>query len=193
MTKYILPSQPPTRFNRETAEYYRKNDNYRAIAYYLEGYLCTLIDGHHKAVASAVEHRPLKTLVIIPTNSGWYKSKHLNEKLGGISLNGVSLYQNEMITSLQQTIYLFKFNRMPDEEALNLVTALYTLEHPRFRELALHFCSYSGFVEIWHDIFMLLSKIKDEDVENFFIQYLIDAEVERVELQKIIDDYLRDN
>lgn len=252
MTKYILPSQPPTRFNRETAEYYRKNDNYRAIAYYLEGYLCTLIDGHHKAVAAALEHRPLKTLVIIPTNSGWYKSKHLNEKLGGISLNGVSLYENEMITPLQQTIDLFKLNRMSaeevkmylskinadfdeyewgkdilesekyypdamtlarinwaggitnekldkivnhqvamtDTEALNLVTALSALEHPRFKELAFHFCNYGGFVGIWRDIFMLLAKIKDEDVENFFIQYLIDADIERADLKKIIDDYL---
>jgi len=119
MTKYILPSQPPTRFNRETAEYYRKNDNYRAIAYYLEGYLCTLIDGHHKAVAAA-------------------------------------------------------------------------LEHPRFKELAFHFCSYGGFVGIWQEIFLLLAKIKNEDVENFFIQYLIDAEIERTDLNKIIDDYLRE-
>lgn len=252
VTKYILPSQPPTKFNRETAEYYRKHDNYRAIAYYLEGYLCTLIDGHHKAVAAALEHRPLKTLVIIPTNSGWYKSKHLNEKYGGISFNGVSFYENEMITPLQQTIDLFKLNRMSakeakmyslkvnadfdeyewqedilasekyypdamtlarihwaggitderldkivhhqvamtDEEALNLVTALYALKHPRIKELAFHFCSYGGFVGIWYDIFILLAKIKGEDVENFFIQYLIDAEIERSDLKKIIDDYL---
>ena len=254
MTKYILPSQPPTRFNRETAEYYRKNDNYRAIAYYLEGYLCTLIDGHHKAVAAALEHRPLKTLVIIPTNSGWYKSKHLNEEFGGISFNGISLYENEMITPLQQTIDLFKLNglsakeakmylskvnadfdeyewekdilesekyfpdamtlarihwaggitnerlnkivnhqvSMTDTEVLNLVTALSALEHPRFKELAFHFCSYSGFVGIWKDIFILLAKIKNEDVENFFIQYLIDAEIERTDLNRIIDDYLRE-
>lgn len=252
MAKYILPSQPPTKFNRETAEHYRKHDNYRAIAYYLEGYLCTLIDGHHKAVAAALEHRPLKTLVIIPANSGWYKSKHLSEKFGGISFNGVSLYENEMITPLQQTLDLFKLNgmspeeakiylskvnadfdkyewekdiiesekyypdaktlariywaggitderldkivnhqvAMTDTEALNLVTALYALEHPRFKELAFHLCSYGGFVSIWHDIFILLAKIKDEDVENFFIKYLIDAEIKRVDLEKIIDDYL---
>jgi hypothetical protein len=253
MAKYVLPSQPPTRFNREAAEYYRKNDNYRAIAYYLEGYLCTLIDGHHKAVAAALEHRPLKTLVIIPTGSSWYKSKHLNEKLGGISFNGVSLYENEMITPLKKTIDLFKLNRMSDEEArmylsmintdfdkyewekdilqsekyypeamtvariywaggitderldkivnhqvamidtevLNLVTALSALEHPRFKELAFHFCSYGSLVSVWRDIFMLLAKIRDEEVENFFIQYLIDAEIERADLKKIIGDYLR--
>lgn len=255
ITKYILPSQPPTRFDRETAEFYRTNDNYRAIAYYLEGYLCTLIDGHHKAVAAALEHRPLKTLVIVPTNSGWYKSKHLNEKLGGISFNGVNLYENEMITPLQQTIDLFKLNRMSDNETkmylskvntdfdkyewdkdilesekyypdamtlarihwageitderldkivnhqvamtdaevLNLVTALSALEYPRFKELAFHFCSYGLFGSILHDIFILLAKIKDEDIENFFIQYLINNEIERPDLNKIIDNYLMTN
>lgn len=79
---------------------------------------------------------------------------------------------------------------MTDTEALNLVTALYALEHTSFKELAFYFCSYGGFMGIWHDIFMLLAKIKDEDVENFFIGYLINGEIERAELKKIIDDYL---
>lgn len=255
MPNYILPSQPPTMFNRNAAEYYRENDNYRAIAYYLEGYLCTLIDGHHKAVAAALEHRPVKTLVIIPANSGWHRSKHLRERFGGISFNGINLYEDEMITPLQQALDLFKLNRMSDEEAraylskvntdfdkyewekdilesekyyldamtsariywageitderldeivnhkvamtdtevLNLVTALSALEHPRFKELAFYFCSYDSFVNIWYEIFMLLSKIKDEDVENFFIQYLIDTEIERPNLKKIADDYLMSN
>jgi len=47
-------------------------------------------------------------------------------------------------------------------------------------------------VGIWQEIFLLLAKIKNEDVENFFIQYLIDAEIERTDLNKIIDDYLRE-
>lgn len=46
-------------------------------------------------------------------------------------------------------------------------------------------------MDIWHDIFMLLTKIKDEDIENFFIKYLIDSEVERADLNKIIEDYIR--
>jgi hypothetical protein len=79
---------------------------------------------------------------------------------------------------------------MTHTEAINSVTTLSALEHPRLKEIAFHFYSYGGFVGIWHDIFMLLAKIEDEDVENFFIQYLIEAEIERSDLKKIIDDYL---
>lgn len=48
-------------------------------------------------------------------------------------------------------------------------------------------------MNVWYDIFILLAKIKDEDIENFFIQYLIDTEIERPNLNKIIDDYLMSN
>lgn len=37
---------------------------------------------------------------------------------------------------------------------------------------------------------MLLAKIKDEYVGNFFIRYEIDADIERVQLNKIIDKNL---
>lgn len=250
--KYILPSQPPTRFNREVAEYYRKNDNYRAIAYYMEGYLCTLIDGHHKAVASTLEHRPLKTLVIIPASSGWHKSKHLNESQGGISFNGVNLYENEMITSISKTIDLFKENsisseetrkcllminsefdsyqwdldilesekyypdaitlariewaggitedkldniinhqiNMKDNEVLNLLTAMFALNHQRFKEIAFYFGRNDRYISIWNELFKMLARIKDEEVENFFIEFIINSEVERLDLKKIVDEYL---
>lgn len=252
--KYILPSQPPILFNREAAEFYRKNYNYRAIAYYMGGYLCSLIDGHHKAVASALEHRPLRTLVIIPANAAWYKNKYLKESQGGISFNGVKLYENEMITRLSKAIdsieensmteeetknYLSKVNidfdkyqcdmdildsegyypdvmtlariewaggiteyrldqvinyqvSISDDEALNLVTALSALNHPRFKEIAFHFGRSDGYVSIWTDIFKMLAKIKDEEVENFFIEYVTNSEIERLELKKIIDDYFHE-
>jgi hypothetical protein len=249
--KYILPSQPPTLFNREAAEFYRKNYNYRAIAYYMGGYLCSLIDGHHKAVASALEHRPLRTLVIIKANAAWHKNKYLKESKGGISFNGVKLYKNEMITRLSKAIdsieesimteeetekYLSKVNidfdkyewdrdildseryypdvmtlariewaggitvdrlnqiinhqvLMSDDEALNLVTALSALNHPRFKEIAFHFGRSDEFVSIWTDIFKMLAKIKDEEVENFFVEYVINSEIARLDLNKVIDGY----
>ncbi|WP_105177023.1 hypothetical protein [Clostridium cagae] len=110
--KYIIPTQPPTQFNRNQMEFYRNNDNYRAISYYLDGYLCGLIDGHHKAVASAIEKRPLKSLVIIPTTSATYPNKNVEGHKGGISLNGVYLTEDEMITPLQGIMDLFKLNRI---------------------------------------------------------------------------------
>lgn len=102
----------PTQFNRNQTEFYRNNDNYRAIAYYLEGYLCGLIDGHHKAVASAIEKKPLKSLVIIPTTSATYPNKNVKGHKGGISLNGVYLTEDEMITPLYEVMDLLKLNRI---------------------------------------------------------------------------------
>jgi len=65
---FVLPSQPPTLYNPEQAEYYRKHPECRAIAFNM-GFLNVLLDGHHKAVAAALESRKLKTLVILSTTS----------------------------------------------------------------------------------------------------------------------------
>lgn len=253
IAKYILPSQSPKSFNRTVAEYYRKNSDYRAIAYYMEGNLCILLDGHHKAVAAALEHRPVKALVIIPASSGWEKSWDLEENRGGISFNGVNLYENEMITSVKKAINLFKLNQISEDEtreyllkvnpdfdnykwdddilkcekyypdvrtfarirwageitnekidkvinnqteisdveAVNLVTALHSLNHPRFKEVTFYFCRNEFFISVWKDIFILLSKVKDEEIEDFFIEYLVNSDVERADLKKIINKYLQ--
>ncbi|HHV30351.1 hypothetical protein [Acetivibrio mesophilus] len=66
---YILPTQPPSHYNPKQAEFYRDKDDYRALAYYMAGYLCVLIDGHHKAVAAAMDKKKVKTLVIVPTRA----------------------------------------------------------------------------------------------------------------------------
>ena len=63
---FTLPSQPPTHYNPERAEYYRDKPESRAIAY-STGFLNVLLDGHHKGAAAALEGRKLKTLVIFPT------------------------------------------------------------------------------------------------------------------------------
>ncbi|AIY80256.1 hypothetical protein U728_922 [Clostridium botulinum 202F] len=251
--KYIIPTQPPTRFNRNQAEFYRKNDNYRAIAYYLEGYLCGLIDGHHKAVASAIDKKSLKSLVIIPTTSATYSNKNINGHKGGISLNGVYLTEDEMITPLQEVIELFKLKRIsksktaeylsknnkdfetykwdndilsteenfPDpftlariewagdisdgrldniinnkealssKDALNITLALFISKNPRFKQLAFYFCRIESWSDVFVEIFTLLTKIDNTEVEDFFIEYLVnyDYNYPCPEVKKIVDDY----
>jgi hypothetical protein len=81
---YILPTQPPSHYNPKQAEFYRNNDDYRAIAYHMEGYLCALIDGHHKAVAAAMDKKKVRAMVIIPTSSVSIPNDNQNYK-GGIS------------------------------------------------------------------------------------------------------------
>lgn len=251
--KYILPTQPPTRFNRNQAEFYRSNDNYRAIVYYLDGYLNGLLDGHHKAVASALEKRPLKALVIIPTTSVTPANKSIKGHKGGISLNGVFLDEDEMVTPLNKVMELFKFERLsntkieeylskinkdfqkyewdkeileaeeyfPDpltlariewaggisderldgiinseealssEDVLNIVTALFSLKNCRFKQLIFYFCRISAWSDVRFDLFTLLSKVKDQEVEDFFIEYLVNYDYcyPEPDVKKIVDVY----
>lgn len=63
---FTVATQSVDRLNRERVEYYRKHRNCRAVAYYMDGYLTALLDGHHKAMAAAYEHRQVNALVIMP-------------------------------------------------------------------------------------------------------------------------------
>jgi hypothetical protein len=107
---YILPTQPPSHYNHQHAEFYRNYDDYRAVAYHMDGYLCALIDGHHKAVAAALDKKKLKALVIIPTSSVSIPNEEQNFK-GGISINGVLLYQDELFTPVEEIMKSFKLRR----------------------------------------------------------------------------------
>lgn len=69
----IFPSEPAARFDRERVDYYRNrfdegNHFPRSIAYYLNGCMTLLLDGHHKAAAAAAEGKLAPCLVIMPVN-----------------------------------------------------------------------------------------------------------------------------
>ncbi|MBA3110923.1 hypothetical protein CBX57_005885 [Salmonella enterica] len=62
---FLLPGQPPSRFNPQRAEYYRDKPDAHALAWHVnDSWLCVLLDGHHKATGAALEGRPVKTWVI---------------------------------------------------------------------------------------------------------------------------------
>lgn len=48
---------------------------------------------------------------------------------------------------------------------------------------------HNEYLNVWTDVYQLLSKKKDEEIENFFIQYLVNTDIERNDIKKIIDDY----
>ncbi|EJO5348828.1 hypothetical protein NRP93_002964 [Clostridium botulinum] len=250
--KYILPTQPPRLFNRGTAEFYRSNDSYRAIAYYLDDYLCALLDGHHKAVAAAMEKRNLKTLVVLPT-TGIFTSNNDKDK-GGLIIAGETIYENELLSNLEEVRGDFTDNRMSESEMENYLSlndesfgtynwaqdilktskyfpsvftvacmewagdlsdlrldriinneemcdnstlhyiarVLFELKNPRFKEVAFFIGKNESYVSIWNEVYSLISKIKsDEDVENFFVEFLINDEGVRTDITKIVDDYFR--
>lgn len=250
--KYILPTQPPRLFNRDTAEFYRSNDSYRAIAYYLDGYLCALLDGHHKAVAAAMEKRNLKTLVVLPT-TGIFTSNNDKDK-DGLIIAGETIYENELLSNLEKVRGHFTDNRMSESEMENYLSlndesfgtynwsqdilktskyfpsaftvacmewagdlsdlrldkiinneemcdnstlhyiarVLFELKNPRFKEVAFFIGKNESYVSIWNEVYSLIAKIKnDEDVENFFVEFLINDEGLRTDITKIVDDYFR--
>lgn len=248
---YVLPSQPPSHYNPQQAEFYRNNDGYRAIAYHMDGYLCTLIDGHHKVVAAALDKKKVKSLVIVPVSfvSMPYDKQNYNS---GISINGVFLNENELITTVKEVAKFLELNQLKkdvterylslrnedfdknyewpkeildverifpdavtvarqqwagdlsderlsqisrnqevisDQEALNILVALYYSRHLRFKEMAFYFCKNYSYAPVWYKIYELLAEIRDEEVENFFVDYLINDDKEHPEIKKIIDKY----
>ena len=63
---FTIATQSASKCRQERVEYYRTHSNARAIAYYMDGYLTALLDGHHKTLAAAMEHRKINALVIMP-------------------------------------------------------------------------------------------------------------------------------
>lgn len=63
---FTVATQSPDKLQENRVEYYRTRPGCRAVAYYMDGYMTALIDGHHKTMAAALEHRRVKALVIMP-------------------------------------------------------------------------------------------------------------------------------
>ena len=78
---YIYPTQSNSCLNIDRAKYYldmiEKENAPRAIAYYQYGFLCALLDGHHKAYAAALKGAMLHSIVIIPIQ---YVLNDMNKK-----------------------------------------------------------------------------------------------------------------
>jgi regulatory protein YycH of two-component signal transduction system YycFG len=71
----------------------------------------------------------------------------------------------------------------------HVAQALYVTENPRFAEFTIAFCKNEYYTHIWFDLFELLSKVKNQQVEDFFIDYLVNDEKRRPDITKIVDGY----
>lgn len=90
---YIYPTQSNDCLNTEWAKHYLdridKENAPRAIAYYDYGFLCALLDGHHKAYAAAMNGVQLRTLLIIPVTS--YMSKDRSKEYNNVCFADIVL------------------------------------------------------------------------------------------------------
>ena len=79
---YLYPTQSNASLDTKRADHYLdlidKDNAPRAIAYYHSGFVCALLDGHHKAYAAAQKGCMLSALIIIPMG-GTYR-KHLDSE-----------------------------------------------------------------------------------------------------------------
>ena len=68
---FLYPTQSPEKYNEQRVQYYmdlfsRSDNPPRAIAYNAMRGMSALLDGHHKACATARLHKPLDTIMITP-------------------------------------------------------------------------------------------------------------------------------
>lgn len=77
---FTIATQSRKKWNPERTEYYRQHPGCRAVAYYMDGNLTALIDGHHKAMAAALEHQSLNAIVI----SRCYPGRRVTDDRGEI-------------------------------------------------------------------------------------------------------------
>lgn len=186
--KFIVPSQTPFKLNEERVKAYRVNHNKRALAYYMRGYLCTLLDGHHKACAAALESRELNTIVIskvdyhtttksnkpdFKTNSDFdtyvFDEKYLNTKDNFLTAKQY-LYVDLAQKYLKVEDFEFKTNYNLDQFLL-VPHYMYYYNDERFIEYTINLIKNLNYdhSDFFDKIFILLAKVKDERILNLFI------------------------
>ena len=181
-------------------------------------YLCALLDGHHKATAAALNGKAQKTLVIgsayglsFPheSNNGM-SSSEVAQYLSMINYDFEYTWPSEILKTASKYYDVHslaclewagdlsdgRLDEMlacekPLEESMirHLSHALYITENPRFVDFAISFCKNENYVHIWHDVFKLLSNVKNRQVEEFFIDYLVNDENLRPDVTKVVNDY----
>ncbi len=63
---FTVATQSVRKFSQGRIAYYRQNPGCRAVAFFEDGYMTALLDGHHKAMAAAIDHKMINALVIMP-------------------------------------------------------------------------------------------------------------------------------
>lgn len=122
---FLYPTQSNDALDIKRADHYLnvidKVNAPRAIAYYHSGFVCGLLDGHHKAYAAAQKGCMLSTLVIIPMGGTYRKNLDSEEEFAYFSeimipvkdLSGDS----EIKTRLKKHIHFENYHNIPIDDS----------------------------------------------------------------------------
>lgn len=252
---FILPSQLPERYDEVTIkkyrEMYRAGEPLRGLAYYIGDYLCVLMDGHHKAVAAALEGCEFRCLTILPVNSiscpkdeedfkmsiggVWIDTKSLPPKINKeikktfgqaniLKTDEVEEYlameakcwdqfqwPKELLELGQRYPNAFtmaciefagdlseeRIRRLLHHEEANsedkmdfILKGLIGLKDDRAQKFAMTIARDEGLCKLWQEAFEYIATIESEEVEDFFVDFLVNDEKMRPKLTKIADEYL---
>ena len=119
---YIYPTQSNLCLNIDRAKYYldmiEKENAPRAIAYYQYGFLCSLLDGHHKAYAAALKGAMMHSIVIIPIQ---YVLNDMNKQeifavFGDIKINMKELPNFKPDDKMIKNITFEEYHNLPVSE-----------------------------------------------------------------------------
>lgn len=161
---FTVATQSIRKLRESRVEYYREHPNCRAVAYYMDGYMTALLDGHHKALAAALDHRSVNALVIMPCYPvSQYHGKGSNPteylyagemrfscEQYGVKAAGTMAWEKAPLEKMQRLRGLFSEQEPPfpyDNETLALV-------YPNAREISavdVYVDEYGEISEEWLD------------------------------------------
>lgn len=161
---FTVATQSIRKLRESRVEYYREHPSCRAVAYYMDGYMTALLDGHHKALAAALDHRSVNALVIMrcyPVSQYHGKGSNPTEYLQagemrfsceqyGVKAAGTMAWEKAPLEKMQRLRGLFSEQEPPfpyDNEALASV-------YPNAREISdvdAYVDEYGEITEEWLD------------------------------------------
>ena len=169
---YLYPTQTTDSYNKDRVEYYVEKfknsaDNKpRAIVYNLKDFINFILDGHHKACASALLKEPVSCILIIPAKiyEDYYKNTRLN--FSRILID----YKN---IPKEYTRYIKKEKFSPSQEKIEIKDGIVNNREweKEYINSAKHYPSiidYANVIDIMHDNEIEVNDIFIENcLENF--------------------------
>lgn len=205
---FLYPSQPYSNLNNECVQGYLNDEAevYTGLAYYLEGAMALLLDGHHRATAACLRKKPVSCLTIARVNNYVWKDKKLQYFWAGgsgfnitdikASKRLVKLLKNYKIeqTTINPNPKVFGISRKNEDKELNNKLDSMAQSYPKYREIAfesmLDIISFERLENLWNkydeeslfEFELLLDVLYRQDKERIYT-YLIEIVRDRTKVE----------